>query len=88
MDFTSTLPNNTFSFCASSTLALGAISLELFLSGTDYESYTFTPSSIITLNVVNNVTNTTPTLGLQLNNQQKTFLDVNFTNNVDGIIFY
>lgn len=34
------------------------------------------------------MTNTTPTLGLALNNQQKTFLDINFTNNVDGIIFY
>jgi hypothetical protein len=37
---------------------------------------------------VNNIANTTPTLNLVLNNQQKTFLDVNFTNNVDGVIFY
>ena len=43
---------------------------------------------MITLNVVNSVANMTPTLALELNNQQKTFLDVNFTNNVDGYIFY
>lgn len=37
---------------------------------------------------MNNITNINPTLDLILNNQQKTFLDVNFTNNVDGVIFY
>lgn len=60
----------------------------MYLSGTNYNSYTFSPSNQITLNVVNTVANTTPILSLALNNQQKTFLDVNFTNNVDGIIFY
>lgn len=88
LDFTPTSYNNTFSFCSSSTLPLTSIPLTLTLSGTNYQSYTFSPSNVITLNVVNTVPNVAPTLALQLNNQQKSFLDVNFTNNVDGIIFY
>ena len=88
LTFNSTHYNQTFSFCSSSTLALGDIPLELQLAGTNYESYAFSPSSTITLNVVSSVTNNTPTLALTLSNQQKTFLDINFTNNVDGIIFY
>lgn len=88
MDFTSTHDNNTFSFCSSSALALGSIPLQLSLTGINYQSYSFSPSNVINLNVVNSVANVTPTLALELNNQQKTFLDVNFTNNVDGYIFY
>lgn len=80
--------NGTFSFCSSPSLPLGSIPLKMFLSGTNYNSYAFSPSNEIILNVVNTVPNVTPTLTLTLNNQQKTFLDVNFTNNVDGIIFY
>jgi hypothetical protein len=34
------------------------------------------------------VPNIVPTVSLVLNNQQQTFFDVNFTNNVDGMIFY
>ena len=88
MDFTPDQDNNTFSFCSSSTLPLGSIPLEMTLSGINYQSYAFSPSNIITLNVVNTVANVAPTLTLKLNNQQKSFLDVNFTNNVDGTIFY
>lgn len=88
MNFGPNNTNATLSFCTSSVLPLGSIPLALYLSGTNYNSYTFTPSNQITLNVVNSVANTTPVLTLALNNQQKTFLDVNFTNNVDGIIFY
>jgi hypothetical protein len=80
--------NGTFSFCSSSTLAIGAIPLQLYLSGTNYNSYSFSPSDTITLNVVAAAAHPTPTLTLALNNQQKTFLDVNFTNNVKGTIFY
>lgn len=40
------------------------------------------------MNVVNTIPNVAPVLSLHLNNQQKSFLDVNFTNNVNGIIFY
>ena len=88
MEFSPDQDNNTLSFCSTSSLALGSIPLELTLSGINYESYSFSPSNIITLNVVNTVPNVAPTIQLELNNQQKTFLDVNFTNNVDGIIFY
>ena len=88
MDFTSTKPNNTFSFCSSTALPLGSIPLTFAISGTDFQSYTFTPSNVVTLNVVNTIPKVSPTLTLQLKNQQKTFLDVNFTNNVDGTIFY
>ncbi len=88
MLFTATYPNNTFSFCSTATLPIAAIPITLHLSGSNYASYNFTPSNQIILNVVNNTVNTIPTLSLVLNNQQKTFLDVNFTNNVDGLIFY
>ena len=88
MTFTKTNYNNTFSFCSSASLPIAAIPISLYLSGSNYSSYQFSPSNVITFNVVNNVANTTPTLSLLLHNQQKTFLDVNFTNNVDGVIYY
>lgn len=88
MTFTKTNYNNTFSFCSSTSIPLAAIPITLHLSGSNYNSYQFAPSNTITLNVVNNVVNTPPTLSLLLHNQQKTFLDVNFTNNVDGVIYY
>lgn len=88
MDFTLTKYNNTFSFCSTSALPITSIPITFHLSGTNFNSYKFSPSNQVTLNVVNNVTNTVPTLSLALNNQQKTFLDINFTNNVDGTIFY
>lgn len=81
--------NGTFSFCASSSLPVGTIPLQLFLSGTNFASYSFSPSDTISLNVVAAaVSRPTPSISLVLNNQQKTFLDVNFTTNVDGIVFY
>jgi len=88
LDFTPTSDNRTFSFCSSSALPLGSVPLTLSISGTNYQSYTFSPSNVVTLNVVNTIPNVAPVLSLHLNNQQKSFLDVNFTNNVNGIIFY
>lgn len=88
MLFTSLKDNNTFSFCSSSNLSVSQIPISFYLSGTNYNSYKFTPSNQILLNVVNSVVNVAPTLQLVLNNQQKTFLDVNFTTNVDSMIFY
>lgn len=88
MVFTSAYPNNTFSFCSTTDLPVADIPITLQLSGSNYDSYTFSPSNKIILHVVTNTPNTIPTLNMVLNNQQKTFLDVNFTNNVDGIIFY
>ena len=88
MTFTKVYYNNSFSFCSSTSLPIVSIPITLHLSGSDFASYTFSPSSTIMLNVVNNVTNSTPSVSLVLNNQQKTFLDINFTNNIDGIIFY
>ena len=67
---------------------MSTVALTLYLTGTNYQSYAFSPSNIITINVVNNITNSTPAITLTLNNQQKTFLDINFTNTVDGTIFY
>ena len=88
MIFTATYPNNTFSFCSTTALPIASIPITLQLSGSNFASYNFTPSNQIIFNVVNSTVNTVPTLALALNNQQKTFLDVNFTNNVDGLIFY
>ena len=88
LTYTPTKDNNTFSFCSSSSLNATQIPISFQLSGTNYNSYAFTPSNQILINVLSNIANTTPTLTLSLHNQQKTFLDVNFTNNVDGTIFY
>ena len=86
--FDGTNDNATFSFCSTTTLNVSTVALSFYLTGTNYNSYAFSPNSTININVVNNITNTTPALTLTLNNQQKTFLDINFTNTVDGIIFY
>lgn len=88
MNFNSTINNNTFSFCSSPSLIATQIPITFYLTGSNYQSYAFTPSNQIMINIVTNVANTVPTLNLVLNNQQKTFLDVNFTNNVDGTIYY
>jgi hypothetical protein len=88
MIFTQTYYNNTFSLCSSPSLPITTIPISLYITGSNYESYQFSPSNVITLNIVNNVVNTTPTLALTMHNQQKSFLDVNFTNNVAGVIYY
>ena len=88
MTFGPNAPNATFSFCSSSALPVGQIPLTLYLSGTNYNSYVFSPSDQIILDVVSGVANVTPVLTLSLKNQQKTFLDIDFSNSVDGIIFY
>lgn len=87
MAFDSTFNNATFSFCSTSSLSASQVPIYFDLSGTNYKSYNFTPSNTILINIVNS-TNVSPSLSLRLNNQQKTFLDVNFTNNVAGTIFY
>lgn len=88
MTFSPSRDNNTFSFCSSPTLSPSSVVLTFYLSGTNYNSYYFSPSNTVTVNVVNGPANTLPLLSLALNNQQKTFLDVNFTNSVDSLIFY
>lgn len=88
MNFNSTINNNTFSFCSSPSLTASQIPITFYLTGSNYQSYSFTPSNKIMINIITSVVNTAPTLNLALSNQQKTFLDVNFTNNVDGTIFY
>jgi hypothetical protein len=88
MNFNGSYANSTFSFCSSSTLTATQIPLTFYLSGSNYNSYKFSPSNQIVVNIVGGVSNVAPTVALLLKNQQKTFLDVNFTNNVDGTIFY
>lgn len=88
MNFNSTFANSTFSFCSSSNLSTSQIPITFYLSGSGYNSYKFSPSNKITVNIVAGVANVAPTITLALKNQQKTFLDVNFANNVDGTIFY
>lgn len=88
MGFNQTVANGTFSFCSSSSLNATQVPLSFYLSGTNYNSYQFSPSNQILVNIISSVPNVAPTVALALKNQQQTFLDVNFTNNVDGIIFY
>lgn len=86
--FSSTNDNNTFSMCSSSSLSASQITLSFFLTGTNYNSYAFVPTNQMTVILSNSIANIAPTIQLKLNNQQKTFLDVNFTNNVDAMIYY
>lgn len=88
LTFTNILDNNTFSFCSSTSLTATQIPISLHLFGTNANSYTFSPSNVILVNIVPSISNTTPTVTLSLKNQQKTFLDIDFTNNVDGNIYY
>lgn len=88
MNFNGSNPNSTFSFCSSVSLNATQIPLTFYLSGSNYNSYKFSPSNQIMVNIVGGVANVAPVITLALKNQQKTFLDVNFTNNVDGTIFY
>jgi|688.fasta_scaffold571668_1 hypothetical protein len=88
MSFNSTNSNSTFSFCSSSNLNASQIPLTFYLSGSNYNSYQFSPSNQIMVNIVPGVASVAPVISLELKNQQKTFLDVNFTNNVDGLILY
>lgn len=85
--FSSIIDNNTLSFCSSNSLVATQIPITFHVTGTNYKSYDFTPSNIVNINVIS-VVASPPTLTLVLKNQQKTFLDVNFTSNVDGTIFY
>lgn len=88
MNFNTTTTNSTFSMCSSSSLNAVQIPLAFSVTGTNYKSYQFSPSNVVLINLNNAIANTTPTIALALKNQQKTFLDVNFTNNVDGTILY
>jgi hypothetical protein len=88
MSFNSSVANGTFSFCSSSDLAATQIPITFYLTGTNYESYEFVPSNVILVSISTSIANVTPSIGLILINQQKTFLDVNFTSNVDGTFFY
>lgn len=88
LTFTNTIDNNTFSFCSSTSLTATQIPISFHLFGTNANSYTFSPSNVILVNIIPSILNTTSTVSLVLKNQQKTFLDVDFTNNVDGNIYY
>jgi hypothetical protein len=87
LKFTSDIDNNTISFCSTNSLVATQIPITFYVTGTNYKSYSFTPSATLNINVITSV-DSPPTLSLALKNQQKTFLDVNFTSNVDGTIFY
>ena len=88
MSLNTTVTNSTFSMCSSSSLNAVQIPLSFSITGTNAKSYQFTPSNVLLVNVNTAIANVTPTITLALKNQQKTFLDVNFTNNVDGTILY
>jgi hypothetical protein len=60
----------------------------MVLAGTNYNSYKFTPSNIITFNLVTLPALPSPTVQVKMINQQKTFVDFNLTLNVDGLVYY
>ena len=64
------------------------INVTLILTGTNYNSYTFSPSNVVTFNLVSLVNVPNPTVAIEMINQQKTFVDFNITVNIDGILYY
>ena len=80
--------NNTLSFCTTNSVTGSQINLTLILAGTNYNSYTFSPSSQIIFNLVALPVLPSPTLQIELINQQKTFVDFNLTLNSDSYIYY
>jgi hypothetical protein len=88
LTFSSTVDNNTLSFCTSANISGSSMPVTFVLTGTNYNSYTFSPSAVVTFNVVNLPATPTPTVSIIMINQQKTFVDFNITQNVDGILYY
>jgi len=88
LPFSKIRDNNTLSFCTSSNITGTAINVTLVLTGTNYNSYAFSPSNVITFNLVSLGNVSSPNVQLELINQQKTFVDFNVTLNVNGILYY
>ncbi len=60
----------------------------LIMTGTNYNSYEFTPTNVITFNLVALPAVLAPTITINMINQQKNFIDFNLTLNVDSILYY
>lgn len=60
----------------------------MVIAGVNYLSYRFVPSSFITVNIVGKLPTVTPTITLEVINQQKSFISFNTTLNTDGILYY
>ncbi len=88
LSFTKTRDNNTFSMCTAENVTGSQIKVKLILTGTNYNSYKFAPSDEIVFNLVSLTNVQNPTVGIELINQQKTFVDFNITVNVNGILYY
>ena len=88
LTFSKNQDNSTLSFCTTANVTGTEIKVALVLTGTNYNSYKLAPTNVITFNLItlSNVSN--PNVQLELINQQKTFVDFNVTQNVDGILYY
>jgi hypothetical protein len=74
--------------CTAENVTGSQIKVKLILTGTNYNSYKFAPSDEIVFNLVSLTNVQNPTVGIELINQQKTFVDFNITVNVNGILYY
>ena len=88
LTFTKDKDNNTLSFCTSNNITGTQIEVTLILTGTNYNSYRFSPSSKIIFNLVTLPVLASPTVDILLINQQKTFVDFNLTFNSDVYLYY
>ena len=94
MRFTTSDTTNLLSFCIDSNYVVGGLQassfeLELINIGTNYASYSFSPSSTITVNIVAPAASPpTPTIAIEAVNVQKSFLGFNLTTNTEGAIYY
>lgn len=52
LSFNQTVSNSTVSFCSSVNITQTNFPLTFVLSGTNYQSYTFIPSNVITINII------------------------------------
>lgn len=93
LQYSPTVTKNVVSFCVVSNFgSLGIASsftMKFVFAGTNYQSYAFTPSENVTVNIVAAITlPAPPAVSFTLINRQKTFLDFNITPTVTGIVYY
>lgn len=77
------------SFCTRNGVGVGSFPVTFVLSGTNYRSYSFTPSSNVIISIIATPPLApTPSLVVSVLNRQKTFLQFNVNPSSAGTVFY
>ncbi len=76
------------SFCADPSLGVTTVNVQVFLGGTNYQSYSLTNTQITVNVIANTSTNISPSFNLFTKNLQKTYAGFEVTPNIAGQIYY